>query len=71
MRNRNVQRELHRMGVRRMTKEEKIELRDKCGIRDPTPYEAVMHMVQEQERRNERIARATVVARERKATAAV
>ena len=44
MRNRKVQRELHRMGVRRMTNEEKIELRNKCGIRDPTPYEAVMNM---------------------------
>lgn len=70
MRNRKIQRELHRMGARRMTKEEKIELRDKCGMRDPTPYEAVKHMVQEQERINERIARDTVEARERKAIAA-
>lgn len=70
MRNRKVQRELHRMGVRRMTNEEKIELRDKCGMKDPTPYEAVKHMVQEQERINERIARAAVAAREKKAMAA-
>ena len=70
MRNRKVQRELHRMGVRRMTNEEKIELRDKCGIKDPTPYEAVKHMVQEQERINERIARAAIAAREKKAMAA-
>lgn len=70
MRNRKVQRELHRMGVRRMTNEEKIELRDKCGMKDPTPYEAVKHMVQEQERINERIARAAIAAREKKAMAA-
>ena len=70
MRNRKVQRELHRMGVRRMTNEEKIELRDKCGMKDPTPYEAVKHMVQERERINERIARAAVAAREKKAMAA-
>lgn len=70
MRNRKVQRELHRMGVRRMTNEEKIELRNKCGIRDPTPYEAVMNMVREQEHRNEQIARANVAARERAASTA-
>ncbi len=70
MRNRKVQRELHRMGVRRMTNEEKIELRDKCGMKDPTPYEAVKHMVQEQERINERIARAAIAAREKKTMAA-
>lgn len=65
MRNRKVQRELKRMGVRKMTNEEKIAIRNNCGIRDPTPYEAVMHMVREQERRNEQIARANVASRER------
>lgn len=30
------------------TKEEMIELRDKCGIKDPTPYEAVKNMVHQQ-----------------------
>lgn len=28
--------------------EEPIEFRDFCGMRDPTPYEAVKHMVKEQ-----------------------
>ena len=70
MRNRKVQRELRRMGVRRMTIEEKIAIRNNCGIRDPTPYEAVMQMVREQEKRNEQIARANVAARERAAAGA-
>ena len=30
------------------TREEMIALRDKCGIKDPTPYEAVKKMVRQQ-----------------------
>ena len=44
MRNRKVQRELRRT----IGREEKIEMRDFCGIRDPTPYEAVKNIVKRQ-----------------------
>ncbi len=38
MRNRKQQRRLKKAKVR---KEEKLDLIDYCGIKDPTPYEAV------------------------------
>ena len=41
MRNRKEQRKLRRMGF----KEEKLDFRDQCGIRDPTPYEAVKRII--------------------------
>ena len=41
MRNRKTQRRLRAMGC----KEEKLDFRDKCGIKDPTPYEAVKRIV--------------------------
>ncbi len=42
MRDRKKQRELKKAKVR---KEEKLDLIDYCGIKDPTPYEAVKNMV--------------------------
>lgn len=47
MRNRKIQRELRRT----VGKEEKLELRDYCGVKDPTPYEAVKNMIREQQRK--------------------
>ena len=41
MRDRKEQRRLRRMGC----KEEKLDFRDKCGIKDPTPYEAVKRII--------------------------
>lgn len=41
MRNRNVQREMRRT----VGREEKLDLHDYCGIKDPTPYEAVKNMI--------------------------
>ncbi len=43
MRNRKVQRELKRRG------EEKLDMRDSCGVNDPTPYYAVQNMIRERE----------------------
>ena len=45
MRNRKVQRELKKTGVR---KEEMIDRVDFCGIRQPTPYQAVKNIVRNQ-----------------------
>ena len=42
MRNRKKQQELIKAKVIR---EEKLELHDSCGIKDPTPYEAVKNMI--------------------------
>ena len=42
MRNRNTQRKL------RKAKEEKLDRRDFCGIRDPTPYEAVRNIIMQE-----------------------
>lgn len=36
-----------RREVAAFTKEEKLELRDYCGIKDPTPYEAVKNIIRE------------------------
>ena len=41
-------RKRRRWMIRQGVREEMIELRDKCGIKDPTPYEAVKHMVKQQ-----------------------
>lgn len=46
MRNRKVQRELKNAGVR---KEEMIDRVDFCGIRQPTPYQAVKNIVRNQQ----------------------
>ena len=51
MRDRKKQRELRKTGIR---KEEKLDLYDYCGIKDPTPYLAVKNMI----RRGEAAARA-------------
>ena len=44
MRKRKVQREMNRV----CEKEEKIDLYDCCGIKDPTPYEAVSNLVKQE-----------------------
>lgn len=47
MRDRNIQRDLRRA---RVTREELLKLRDFCGIRDPTPYDAVKNIAAREER---------------------
>ena len=42
MRNRKKQQELIKAKI---SKEEKLDLHDYCGIKDPTPYEAVKNMI--------------------------
>ncbi len=42
MRNRKRQQELIKAKV---SKEEKLDLRDFCGMKDPTPFEAVRNMI--------------------------
>lgn len=62
MRNRKVQREMRRT----VGKEEKLDLHDYCGIKDPTPYEAVKNMIRkdkEMRRIAKTHARAAVAAR--------
>lgn len=44
MRDRKKQRELRRT----VGKEEKLELRGYCSIKDPTPYEAVKNMIRQE-----------------------
>lgn len=44
MRNRKKQQELIKV-----SKEEKLDLIDYCGIKDPTPYEAVKNMIRKGE----------------------
>ena len=44
MRDRKKQRELRRT----VGREEKLELRGYCNIKDPTPYEAVKNMIRQQ-----------------------
>ena len=48
MKNRARQRE------NRKIKEEMLDLRDMCGIKDPTPYEAVKEIIRELKQNNER-----------------
>ena len=48
MRNRKKQQELIKAKVvkpPKVSKEEKLDLIDYCGIKDPTPYEAVKNMI--------------------------
>ncbi len=45
MRNRKKQQELIKAKVAKVSKEEKLDLVDYCGIKDPTPYEAVRNMI--------------------------
>lgn len=62
MRNRKVQREMRRT----VGREEKLDLHDYCGIKDPTPYEAVKNMIRkdkEMRRIAKTHARAAVAAR--------
>lgn len=46
MRDRKKQRELRKAGIR---KEEKLDLYDSFGMKDPTPYQAVKNMIRKQE----------------------
>ena len=45
MRNRKKQQELIKAKIVKVSKEEKLDLIDYCGIKDPTPYEAVKNMI--------------------------
>ena len=47
MKNRNRQRHNRRV------KEEMLDLQDMCGVKDPTPYEAVKEIIKEFKHRNE------------------
>ena len=49
MKTRNTQREERRIKAGRQSKEEKLDLIDYCGIKDPTPYEAVKNMIRKGE----------------------
>lgn len=46
MRNRAIQRALRR---ERITKEQLLSRRDFCGVRDPTPYDAVKNIIDREE----------------------
>ncbi|SFQ41487.1 hypothetical protein SAMN04487928_14323 [Butyrivibrio proteoclasticus] len=48
MKNRNRQR------ANRKLKEELLDFRDACGVKDPTPYEAVKEIVAEMKKNKER-----------------
>ena len=37
----------------RRVKEEMLDLQDMCGVKDPTPYEAVKEIIKEFKHRNE------------------
>ena len=43
-----------RQRANRKIKEEMLELRDMCGIKDPTPYEAVKEIINELRKNKER-----------------
>ena len=47
--NRRVKDREIRSGTRTPTQEEKLDLIDYCGIKDPTPYEAVKNMIRKGE----------------------
>ena len=49
MKSRNRQRQERRIKAGRETREEKLDLYDYCGIKDPTPYQAVKNMIRKQE----------------------
>ena len=66
MRNRKVQREMRRMyGKGAFSNEEKLDLHDYCGIKDPTPYLAVKNIIDQEKAEAVAKARAAVAARER------
>ena len=58
MRNRREQRRMRRT----YGKEEKLDLRDYCGIKDPTPFEAVRNLIR-QDRADRAIHRPPALAR--------
>ncbi|MCR5322178.1 MAG: hypothetical protein K6E85_02675 [Lachnospiraceae bacterium] len=43
-----------RQRANRRLKEEMLELRDTCGVKDPTPYEAVKDIIKELRKINKR-----------------
>ena len=45
MRNRKKQQEMIKAKVTKVSREEKLDLFDFCGIKDPTPFEAVKNMI--------------------------
>ena len=45
MRNRKKQQELIKTRATKLCMEEKLDLHDYCGIKDPTPFEAVKNMI--------------------------
>lgn len=49
MRNRKKQQELIKAKVTKVSREEKLDLVDYCGIKDPTPFEAVRDMIRKGE----------------------
>ena len=46
--NRRVKDRKIRSGTRTPTQEEKLDLIDYCGIKDPTPYEAVKNIIRKE-----------------------
>ena len=46
--NRRVKDREIRSGTRTPTQEEKLDLIDYCGIKDPTPYEAVKNIIRKE-----------------------
>ena len=47
--NRRVKDREIRSGTRTPTQEEKLDLIDYCGIKDPTPYEAVRNIIRREQ----------------------
>ena len=45
MRNRKKQQEMIKAKVTKVSREEKLDLFDFCGTKDPTPFEAVKNMI--------------------------
>ena len=43
-----------RQRANRKLKEEMLSIRDHCGVKDPTPYEAVKEIINEMKRNKER-----------------
>lgn len=43
-----------RQRINRRIKEQMLDLRNECGVNDPTPYEAVREIVNELRKRSER-----------------
>lgn len=50
--NRRVKDRKIRSGTRTPTQEEKLDLVDYCGIKDPTPYEAVKNIIRKERAAN-------------------